>query len=376
MSLHVECVTTLAELAPHRAAWNRLAAQTAGAQFFSTYDWLETYWRHWAGTQELHVLLVRDGDELASIVPLVVRTERRRIGRLRVLTFPLDDWGSFYPPLGPHPEAALAVVVAHLARSRRRWDVLSWRWLDPAQRSTVALRAALSAAGLRTYDSVRQTTALIDLPEQYADYLAGRGTKFRNNLRRWERRVSELGAVRFVKHRPRGAEAGDADPRWDLYETCERIAAQSWQGASTTGTTLSHESVRAFLRDAHASAVALGAADLNLLYLADEPVAFEYGYAWQGVKFSLRFGYNGEVCQAGLGNLMWLETIKAGIAAGDRTFDLGPGSLEYKRHFATRTADCLTCDHFRRFAPRAQAVALKHALTQWWSAPGAPVPQS
>ena len=57
--------------------------------------------------QTLRVIVVLDDDRAAGIVPLVVRSERSKLGAFRVLTFPLHDWGSFYGPIGPDPGGTL-----------------------------------------------------------------------------------------------------------------------------------------------------------------------------------------------------------------------------------------------------------------------------
>src|SRR4051812_47442604 len=96
-------------------AWQALLPQTAGASFFHTLDWLETYWAHFGNKQRLRVMVVEDDNRAAvnrtiGIVPLVVRA-RRGLATVRVLTYPLDDWGSFYGPIGPDPAAALHAAL-------------------------------------------------------------------------------------------------------------------------------------------------------------------------------------------------------------------------------------------------------------------------
>ena len=369
MSVSVDRITNLADLQPHRDRWNALAQSTAGAQFFQTYDWFECYWQHYGSDQQMEVLLVSENSELLGIVPLVVRTETRQVGKVRVLTFPLDDWGSFFGPVTADPEATMAAAVGYLAQQPKRWHILSWRWLAPRTNASAAIAEQMHAKRMKTFRATRCTTAVIDLPASSEEYHASRSGKFRNNLRRWRRRVEATGELRYEKFRPPSDSTEHSDPRWDLYELCEQLAARSWQGASDTGTTLSHQSVRPFLRDVHQAATVLGAADLNLLYLNEQPVAFEYGYCWQGCKFSLRFGYDQQASRSGIGNLLWMETINASIAAGDHTFDMGPGSLDYKRFYLTRICDCETLDHYRPFAPKAQAIALKHLVRSWLPSP-------
>ena len=94
--------------------------------------------------------------------------------------------------------------------------------------------------------------------------------------------MAERGAVTFVRYRPEGKRFDDGDPRWDLYDACEAIARRSWQGGATDGTTLSHSSVREFLRDAHETAAAAGGLDLNLLLVGGRAAAFAYNYHFRG----------------------------------------------------------------------------------------------
>ena len=363
MGLLVERIDDPDDLPALRQQWNALAAKTEMAQYYQTYDWFATYWRHHGEDQKLHLLLVKDDDQLVGIVPLVIRSERRQVGRLRVLTYPLDDWGSFYHPVSTDPDRTITAAVEYLKQNKKQWEILSWRWCDPNHESIID--SAMNSVGMRTFASVRETSALIDLPADWETYLASRGSKFRNNVKRWTRRVNELGTLRYEKYRPTASQ--NESPRWDLYDICENLAAKSWQGSSESGTTLSHASIRAFLRDSHEAAAGAGGLDLNLLYLNEQPVAFEYGYWWQGYKYSLRFGYDDSLCKVGVGNLMWLETIKESIALGDHTFDMGPGSLDYKKYYLTRTCDCKTLDHYRSTAPKAQMISMKNQFSTWWS---------
>ena len=56
--LHVDEYRDWKSLATLRDAWNALLTQTAGATYFQSYDWLETYWKHYGDKQRLRVLAV------------------------------------------------------------------------------------------------------------------------------------------------------------------------------------------------------------------------------------------------------------------------------------------------------------------------------
>lgn len=334
--LHVDEYRDWKSLATLRDAWNALLPQTVGATYFHSYDWLETYWQHFGDKQRLRILAVRRGQEVVGIVPLTILREPSPLGSVRILTYPMAYWGSFYGPIGPEARKTLRAALDHVHRTSRSWDLLDLRFAPPDELDPADSAKVMSEAGFMPQASPTDSTSIIDLPATFDDYLATRTSKWRMNHRRWTRRLHEQGEIRFVRYLPTGEQNSDADPRWDLYDDCESVARQSWQGSSTTGTTITHESVREYFRAAHATACRAGAADLNLLYVNDRPAAFFYGYAYRGNLYGLRIGFDEQISKVGAGNLLYLHVIQDSIARGYHTFDLGPGSLKAKEAITSR----------------------------------------
>jgi CelD/BcsL family acetyltransferase involved in cellulose biosynthesis len=360
----IDEINGLDDLAGWRPAWHRLLAETEGASFFQTLEWLEVYWRHFGPGQRLRVLIASAAGRPTGIMPLVVREERTKVGQIRVMTYPLHGWGSFYGPIGPQPGQTLAAGLAHVRRTARDWDVIELRWVDALGADHGQTEQAMRTAGLQTYRTVWEQIAVIDMIGSWEDYLASRTSKWRNNLRRAERRLSQRGHVEYVRFRPQGIEYAVADPRWDLYDACENLAGKSWQGSSSTGTTLSHESIRQFLRDAHAAAAAVGAVDVNLLLLDGSPLAFAYNYHGRGNVIGLRAGYDADLSRDGAGTVLGARMVEDSFRRGDRFFDLGPGYLASKRHFLTRLAPSFRLSHFHPATPRALLLRVKRWLQQ------------
>ena len=361
----IQEINAIETLAEHRELWQRLLDETADATFFHTLDWLLVYWKHYGAEQRLRTLIVSQDGRPLGILPMVVRHEQRKIGPVAVLTYPLDDWGSFYGPLGPCPAETLEAGLDYFARADRDWDVLDVRWVSDDAQLRRHAEDALAQADLPAEADVRATTALIDLPATWDAYLASLPSKFRNNYKRWLRRVSAQGELKLIRYRPAGSAAGDDDPRWDLYDECEAIARRSWQGSSTTGTTLSSESIRPFLRDVHAAAVKAGCAEINLLMLGDRSIAYAYNYYYQGRVYGLRIGYDAAAAKDGAGNLLYAYCIRDSIERGDVLYDLGPGSLDYKRHWATRFVPIWQYTHCNRRAVKGRLLRAAHKARRW-----------
>ena len=367
MSYVVE-INDLETLSAQRLLWKALWLETRDASFFQTLDWLEAYWRCFGEDQQLRVLVVYALDKPIGILPLCVRRERYKVGSLRVLTYPLHDWGSYYGPLGPNPTATLLAGLRHIAETPRDWDLLELRWTDRAGWEHGRTARAMQQVGLPVVQSTWKQIACIDLSGSWEAYTAARDAKWCSNLRRSQRLLARRGRVEHIHYRPAGEQQGDGDPRWDLYDACEAVASRSWQGASTDGTTLSHDAIRPFLREAHGRAARLGTLDLHLMRIDGAPAAFAYNYVNQGRVQGLRIGFDRQFADCGLGAVMHGRAVQASFARGDRHYDLGPGSLAAKAAWLTHIETSYRSTHFPPRDLRVQALRAKRAVTNWRSA--------
>ena len=371
--INVREINDVGELIEYRSVWEALLAETGDATFFQSLDWLNVYWRHYGSNQKLRVLIVFAGTEPVGILPLVVRKERTKVGRVRFLTYPLDYWGSFYGPIGPLPEETLDAGLAHVLRTRRDWDALEPRWVGGGAEPCLRTENAMRSLGLQARQTTIDHTAIITLEGTWEEYLASHTSKWRNNYRRWNRRLGERGEATYSRYRPGGEARGEGDPRWDLWEACLSIARASWQGSSEDGTTLSHPAVEPFLRDVHAVAAKAGALDLNLLLIDREPVAFAYNYHYRGHVYGLRVGYDPATAPDGAGNALYGRIIEDSFQRGDRIYDMGPGSLECKRYFQTSILPVYRYSHFPMLAVRSQLLRLKRYMDASSAAPATPL---
>ena len=349
------------QLENYRLLWQALLGTTRRASFFQSLDWLQTYWRHYGQGQKLRTLLVYAGGQPIGILPLVVRSEWTRLGSTRLLTYPLHDWGSFYGPIGANPTATLLAGLGHIRRTAVDWDLIDLRWVDYEGADHGRTQAALDAKGYAVQANVRSMASQIALHGTWDEYWAGRTSKWRNNVRRSEKKLAERGQIEHLRYRPRGAVEGDGDPRCDLLDEILALAGRSWQSASVSGNTLTHDTVRDFLADLHAVAAHCGALDLNLLRLDGRAVAFNYAYHYQGLVYGLRTGFDAEH-GSGAGSVLQHHMIRDSFRRGDTLYDLGAGYAECKRYWTTHTVPAYEYVHYPAASPRMQLLRLRRRL--------------
>lgn len=356
---HVVEISTIDQLVGHRLAWRKLWGETPGASFFQSYEWFETYWRHFGHNhnQVLRVLAVYSDEEIIGLLPLVIRTEPTRVGPVRVLTYPLHDWGSFYGPIGKNPTATLLAGLRYVRESPRDWDILDLRWVDTLGVDRTRTPTAMRHVGFPPHEQVWVRSAIIKIDTSWDSYWTSRTSKFRNNVRRAEKRLSALGKIAFLRYRPQGG-YDDSDPRWDLYEMCHDLSLRGWQSGRQDGKTLAHPEVADFLRDVHDHATRLGCAEINLLTVDGTPVAFAYNYVHEGRVFGLRTAYDPSWASASPGTYLRYCMIRDSFERGDTEFNLGPGYLESKKEWANYLAPSYRYTYFPG-SFRAQLLHLK-----------------
>lgn len=361
-------ICSLQQLAEYQSAWQALLAVTPHASFFQSAEWLAARWQHAAADESVFVIMTTDGNQPTGFVPLCIKLETTSCGPMRVLRFPIDGWASFYGPISASPEQTLVAALHHVWRSKKKFDLADLTTIPVADRSgqprTVDSESAappIDFVGQECDEATR--VAMLDLTGNWDSYWESRNVQKnrRRNVERCERRLLELGTVRYERYRPGGAALSDAEPRWDLYEACESIARASWQDGLVDGNTMHHDQVRPLLRDAHLAAVNAGAADINLLLLDDRPIAFAYGYHYQGFVDLVRIGFVPDLAKLAPGNALWTRLIQDSFRRGDRILDFGPTCLDYKRFWTTRLEPTYQVQQYAS-TPRAQALRLARWL--------------
>ena len=129
MAVRVEEIRGLDELQGLQNAWDLLLSKTPHASYFQSLSWLIARWQHGAPEERLRVLAVSDGPELIGLMPLGVKVEKSSVGPMRMLTFPLDGWGSFYGPIGPDTELILRAALEYAWQGDCDFDVADLRGL-------------------------------------------------------------------------------------------------------------------------------------------------------------------------------------------------------------------------------------------------------
>ena len=365
-------INQVAELSALRADWQGLLIQTPGHSFFQSLEWLETSWNHYPLPQKLRVIVVERGGEPLGIVPFCVRAEARKVGRVRVLTYPLNDWGTFYGPIGAEPDLAFRAAMKHIAAMPRDWDFIDLRWVDESAPEFMAVGEGMREAGFDFVTRPRMEVRVCRMGDGWDAYLESRSRNWRREMRRnIELLEKQGGEVKLLRYRPvassldqrAGSGSARSSSHDEFFDVCVEIAQRSWQAEAGPAGTLSSPGVRDLLRQLHRQAGDLGMLDTNILMVGGRPVAFNYNYLADGRTYGLRCGFDGTAGLENCGKILLYKMLEDAFRRGDSEYNFGPGRQPYKDRFATETRHAYTFRHYARYSLRSQLLRLKERMS-------------
>lgn len=281
----------MSELAALEDGWRELAAR--GRNVFATWEWADAWWRHFGEGREL-----RARHEAGShVLPLFLE----RQGPFRILRFIGSGHSDEVGPVGDAARASAA-----FARERGfhlfLGDEMAPGWADPLGAKVVE----------------RTSSPVIELPESWDDYLAGRSANFRGQVRAAERRLDR------PIYRLATAETLGAD-----LDTLFRLHRARWPGSHWFA------DAEGFHRDFAAIALERGWLRLWSLELDGNAVAAWLGYRFNGVESYYQAGRDPSLQRERVGFVLLAHTIREAIQDGMSEYRLLRGDESFKHRFAT-----------------------------------------
>jgi CelD/BcsL family acetyltransferase involved in cellulose biosynthesis len=314
----VETAVHQEPLDPLLAEWGELFEQDLDATPFSSPQWAQAWWAHWAGTADPWIVTVRDGGKLVGLAALL----RRRQGPFWVLheigRGPGDYWDILSAPaLG---DRVAAEIAEEIWRRRPEWDALILDGLHSG-----VLSAALSDAGLRVGDRPPLVSVEMPLPATFDDYLETMPSRRRSNLRKHLRRLDEGD---FAFSTIEGAALAGSVDRWHEMRT------RWWEERGLELASMHRTGAfRRFTEDAVASLVPAGLAEVWEMTYQGEPAGVCINLVDSRAFYVYLAAFDPKIAKLGPGKIQIGHAIRSSIAAGRSLFDFTIGKDDYKYWF-------------------------------------------
>jgi CelD/BcsL family acetyltransferase involved in cellulose biosynthesis len=293
------------------AEWGVLA-ERAG-HVFATREWLLTWWRHYGKAGRQLTGVARNRGDLVAIVPLY-EWWRHGVPVLRFVGHgPSDQLGPISAPLS-EPAAAAAVEEAIEAVPLPRFVLLA--------EQVAGEQCFGEMTGARFLYREASPVLRFDR-DSWDEFLQQRGRNFRQQVRRFPRRLSELGTLSYRL-------ASDPERLQRDLDTLFHLHRQRWGNAATPFLL-----AEPFHREFATQAFHQGWLRLWFLEIDGKPVAALHGFRFAGADSAYQAGRDPAFRQQPVGFVLLAHAVREALTDGMGEYRLLRGGAAYKERFAT-----------------------------------------
>jgi len=291
-------IETLTALEPE---WLDLWRRSPDATPFQSPMWLLPWWKHF-GSNDLHVIELRDAGRLVALAPLyILREDSESLGLF--LGTGISD---YLDVIGGHS------FLEEIAKADcQMWDLQQLRASSPV------LDAALPA-GLSDNVEEQDPCLVLRLAE------LSLSTHFQKKLRYYRR---QLGEVAF--------EQANAANLNQLLQSLFDLHAARWQRRGMPGM-LADDVIQQFHREVAKAMLDAGALRMYAMRAGGRIVATFYGFADARTVYYYLSGYDPELEKLSPGTLIVAHAVECAVRDAATTFDFLRGAEEYKTSWGAK----------------------------------------
>jgi CelD/BcsL family acetyltransferase involved in cellulose biosynthesis len=316
-----EVISDRAALRSCESEWRTLAERRSNA--FVTPEWFGAWLDNYGNSDEPAVPVARRADgSLFGLMPLVLA----RSGRPRTLRFAgAAHADRLHPVCLQEDELSVAsTAVATMTAASPDWTVAVLDNVDARASWWQALARASAVLGVATYRDTVLPIIELDTGD-WDGYLANRPRNFREQARRYPRRLARKHSVHFR----RTTDESELDR--DM-ATLFRLHDARW--APRGGSSLESQRVRRFHVDFARSALRQGWLRLWFLEIDDVEVAAWYGWRLGDSYAYYQAGFDPAWQHLSVGFVLMVHTVRSAIEEGASRYELLLGEEAYKSRFA------------------------------------------
>lgn len=316
-----------ADLASLREEWNELLESSAADTLFLRHEWLALWWEHFGAGRRPAVLLARRGDRLAAALPLMESRETLYGVPATVLRSMTNRHSyRFNGIVRRGDEEAAAALWDHLATRSRAWHALILEEVPDDVPVLAPMFARARAAGAHAGAWGGGDVPYLTVTGSWDEYQATLTAKFKANLRRRRRGLSEHGSVAYrCVAEPAGVAAA--------LVAGLKLEGSGWKETSGSAIASDRTLTEFYARWADIAA-AQGWLRLSFLEVGERSIAFDYSAIYRGRYYNMKIGYDPAWDRFSAGQILKEEILRRCFEDGVSEYDflgiVNPSKLDWK----------------------------------------------
>ncbi len=325
-----------------RNEWSHILSQSESKDAFLTWEWMFSWWKNIGQhNHQLWLLTVRDGERLIGIAPLMLNTRKKSFFRYRKLENIGNPDCDVSGIVSLEPEKTARVILTYLLDRGSEWDILEIRELPQDCQGTQLLLAAIRENNLRLVET-NEKHFYIPLTGTWEQYYNRLSKNLKHNLKRRRRRAEEMGAIKVERY-------SGQNLRWEHFLRIFKLNEKS-----NFPDLYQSEQNQSFHKDLFNLMQAHDWIQIEILFINEKPVAFQYGFTYDGKYEDWRGGIDKEYEFIAPGKLLMMLTMEKRFESEFEESDFLRGNHAYKTDWNPLKRDFLGIQVFNKKSLKAR----------------------
>ena len=329
--LVTEVITSYPAIEKLAGEWNDLLVSSGSDTVFLTSEWLSCWWKTLDDNAVPFVIVVREANQILAVAPLLI-VEDSVLGipvrRLQFIGSPNADYADFI--VVRDRDLCLTAILRCILDHAKEWDFVELLHVTDESPNWHSLRSALDATGFSHTVSKWSVCPYVPIGDSFAAYYRSLSKKLRYDLGRQERRLQEIGELRFdVLDDQREAKVALAD-------FAAMLTRREWD-VGRVGPSSAYRRLRAQCSALLESEDAFRRIHFSKLSLSGDTIAYHFGFEYGDKLYYYKPTFDLEYAQYSPGKVLIKQLIEYAFNRGLKEFDFLLGDEHYKMRWATRT---------------------------------------
>jgi len=350
--LRVETIDDFNSFLSLKQSWDALVSHTELDHPFVTHEWIRTWWESFGGNRTMHIIVVREGETVVGIAPMLEDVERFYGFKLRKLSF---IWNTHVPRcdfiVAEKRLDVYRTLWEHLAAEARRWDLLLLPQLPEGSPTLTWFKELASASGFIACTWSADASPYVPISGTWEKYFESLPRNHRSNLYSRTARLSSMGKVELE---PLSA---DADNLGAALDEGFQIEAAAWK-ATTSDPLLADAGVRTFYSKLVESSGIKNLVNLQFLRAGNKRIAFNLCVRYAGSMYLIKEGHLPEYKDYSPFNILASKSLENCFREGLQRYDFLGKEEEWKSRWSRRVLS----HHWMFIYPNNPRTALFNAM--------------
>lgn len=304
--LTIERISRIEELGNIEAQWNKVLHMSSSNTLFLSHEWIYNWWKSFGKDKELLILLVRDGEEVIGIAPLMI--EEYKIGKLTFNQIAFIQNAHCYHLdfiINRLFSEVIDLIFQYLKKEIKDWRRIYLNRIPISAKNTETIRSSCTKffvykeqhGGIAPYIPVKGT---------WDEYYVARKRKFRAELRRDWKRLSAKGKIEFKMYKK---DSGNIDLAFEELLAIARTTWKEKEGSAISSTPELTQFYYSITQEAYKN----DQLALVIMYINNKPNAFLLCVNYNNVLYELKMSYNPDISQYSVGYFVANNLVKYGF---------------------------------------------------------------